>query len=129
MQVEERAADVLTVEREHSTELLAEAAESCAGVVLKYEMKFERRLNCKMTGLEEGSDQAKESIDRVTSDNKVSEVYLGRLPIGDTPVFLTAEEGLETGFTCRPGGELQVSEEVFDLFPIWNEFLKDGVVT
>ena len=41
-------------------------------------MEFVRRLECKVTVLHEGSVLAEGSIDHVTSNEKVIEVYLGR---------------------------------------------------
>ena len=76
--VDEPAAGMSPAEREHTTELLVEAAKSCAVVVVEHDMEFVRRLNCKVTVLHEGSVLAEGSIDHVTSDEKVIEVYLGR---------------------------------------------------
>ena len=41
-------------EREHTTELLVEAAKTRAVVVVEHDMEFVRRLNCKVTVLHEG---------------------------------------------------------------------------
>ena len=41
-------------------------------------MEFVRRLECKVTVLHEGSVLAEGSIDHVTQDEQVIEVYLGR---------------------------------------------------
>ncbi|MDU8945465.1 urea ABC transporter ATP-binding protein UrtD [Ovoidimarina sediminis] len=76
--VDEPAAGMTPSEREHTTELLVEAARSRAVVVVEHDMEFVRRLDCKVTVLHEGSVLAEGSIDRVTQDEKVIEVYLGR---------------------------------------------------
>ena len=65
-------------EREHTTDILVKAAETRAVVVVEHDMEFVRRLGCKVTVLHEGSVLAEGSIDHVTSDEKVIEVYLGR---------------------------------------------------
>ena len=76
--VDEPAAGMTPAEREHTTDLLVEAAKTRAVVVVEHDMEFVRRLGCKVTVLHEGSVLAEGSIDHVTSDEKVIEVYLGR---------------------------------------------------
>lgn len=76
--VDEPAAGMTLAEREHTTELLKEAAKSRAVVVVEHDMDFVRRLDCKVTVLHEGSVLAEGSIDHVTRDDRVIEVYLGR---------------------------------------------------
>ncbi|NRB05491.1 MAG: urea ABC transporter ATP-binding protein UrtD [Rhodobacteraceae bacterium] len=76
--VDEPAAGMSPSEREHTTDLLVEAAKTRAVVVVEHDMEFVRRLNCKVTVLHEGSVLAEGSIDHVTKDDKVIEVYLGR---------------------------------------------------
>jgi len=76
--VDEPAAGMTPAEREHTTDLLVEAAKTRAVVVVEHDMEFVRRLNCRVTVLHEGSVLAEGSIDHVTSDEKVIEVYLGR---------------------------------------------------
>ena len=46
--------------------------------VVEHDMEFVRRLDCKVTVLHEGSVLAEGSIDHVTQDEEVIEVYLGR---------------------------------------------------
>jgi urea transport system ATP-binding protein len=41
-------------------------------------MEFVRRLGCKVTVLHEGSVLAEGTLDHVTADQRVIEVYLGR---------------------------------------------------
>ncbi|MEM8742332.1 MAG: urea ABC transporter ATP-binding protein UrtD [Pseudomonadota bacterium] len=76
--VDEPAAGMTPAEREHTTELLVEAAKTRAVVVVEHDMEFVRRLGCKVTVLHEGAVLAEGSIDHVTSNEKVIEVYLGR---------------------------------------------------
>jgi len=76
--VDEPAAGMTPAEREHTTDLLVKAAKTRAVVVVEHDMEFVRRLGCKVTVLHEGSVLAEGSLDHVTSDEKVIEVYLGR---------------------------------------------------
>lgn len=76
--VDEPAAGMTPQERAHTTDLLKRAAETRAVVVVEHDMEFVRRLDCKVTVLHEGSVLAEGTIDRVTSDPQVIEVYLGR---------------------------------------------------
>ncbi|MEO0830457.1 MAG: ATP-binding cassette domain-containing protein, partial [Pseudomonadota bacterium] len=76
--VDEPAAGMTPEEREHTTELLKEAAKSRAVIVVEHDMEFVRRLDCRVTVLHEGSVLAEGSIDHVTSNEQVIEVYLGR---------------------------------------------------
>ncbi|WP_116084226.1 urea ABC transporter ATP-binding protein UrtD [Tropicimonas sp. IMCC34011] len=78
MLVDEPAAGMTPAEREHTTDLLKRAASSCAVVVVEHDMDFVRRLGCRVTVLHEGSVLAEGSIDHVTSDPQVIDVYLGR---------------------------------------------------
>ena len=76
--VDEPAAGMTPSEREHTTDILVEAAKTRAVIVVEHDMEFVRRLNCKVTVLHEGSVLAEGSLDHVTADEKVIEVYLGR---------------------------------------------------
>ena len=76
--VDEPAAGMTPAEREHTTDLLREAAKTRAVVVVEHDMEFVRRLDCKVTVLHEGSVLAEGSIDHVTKDQDVIDVYLGR---------------------------------------------------
>ena len=76
--VDEPAAGMTPAEREHTTALLVEAAKTRAVVVVEHDMEFVRRLQCKVTVLHEGSVLAEGSLDHVTSNKEVIEVYLGR---------------------------------------------------
>jgi urea transport system ATP-binding protein len=76
--VDEPAAGMTPAERAHTTDILVAAAKTRAVVVVEHDMEFVRRLGCKVTVLHEGSVLAEGSIDHVTSNEKVIEVYLGR---------------------------------------------------
>ncbi len=76
--VDEPAAGMTPAEREHTTELLVEAAKTRAVVVVEHDMEFIRRLDCRVTVLHEGSVLAEGSLDHVTANQEVIDVYLGR---------------------------------------------------
>lgn len=76
--VDEPAAGMTLAERETTTALLVDLARTRAVVVVEHDMEFVRRLNCRVTVLHEGSVLAEGSLDHVTSDPQVIEVYLGR---------------------------------------------------
>ena len=76
--VDEPAAGMSPAEREHTTDILREAAKTRAVVVVEHDMEFVRRLGCKVTVLHEGAVLAEGSIDHVTKNERVIEVYLGR---------------------------------------------------
>ena len=76
--VDEPAAGMTVEEREKTTDILKRAAQTRAVVVVEHDMEFVRRLNCKVTVLHEGSVLAEGSLDHVTSNQRVIDVYLGR---------------------------------------------------
>ena len=76
--VDEPAAGMTLAERELTTTLLCRLAESRAVVVVEHDMDFVRRLNCKVTVLHQGSVLAEGSLDHVTRNPDVIDVYLGR---------------------------------------------------
>lgn len=76
--VDEPAAGMTPEEREHTTALLVEAAKTRAVVVVEHDMEFVRRLNCRVTVLHEGAVLAEGSLDHVTANQEVIDVYLGR---------------------------------------------------
>lgn len=76
--VDEPAAGMTLAERERTTELLVEIAKTRAVVVVEHDMEFVRRLNCKVTVLHEGAVLADGSLDHVTKNQSVIDVYLGR---------------------------------------------------
>ena len=76
--VDEPAAGMTPAERQHTTDLLVRAAKTRAVVVVEHDMEFVRRLNCKVTVLHQGSVLAEGSLDHVTQNKDVIDVYLGR---------------------------------------------------
>ena len=78
MLVDEPAAGMTPAEREHTTDLLKRLARDRAVVVVEHDMEFVRRLDCRVTVLHEGRVLAEGSLDHVTSNREVIDVYLGR---------------------------------------------------
>lgn len=76
--VDEPAAGMTPAEREKTTDILVEAAKTRAVVVVEHDMDFVRRLDCRVTVLHEGSVLAEGSLDYVTKNPDVIDVYLGR---------------------------------------------------
>ncbi len=76
--VDEPAAGMTPSEREHTTSILVEAAKTRAVVVVEHDMEFVRRLGCRVTVLHEGSVLAEGSLEHVTANQDVIDVYLGR---------------------------------------------------
>ena len=76
--VDEPAAGMTLAEREQTTTLLRRLAETRAEVVVEHDMDFVRRLNCKVTVLHQGAVLAEGSLDHVSANPDVIEVYLGR---------------------------------------------------
>ena len=76
--VDEPAAGMTLAERERTTEMLVNIAKTRAVVVVEHDMDFVRRLNCKVTVLHEGAVLAEGSLDHVTKNQTVIDVYLGR---------------------------------------------------
>ncbi|GAW36570.1 arginine transport ATP-binding protein ArtM [Roseovarius sp. A-2] len=76
--VDEPAAGMTPAEREHTTDILKRAAQTRAVVVIEHDMEFVRRLDCKVTVLHEGAVLAEGSLDHVTQNREVIDVYLGR---------------------------------------------------
>ncbi|WP_296474606.1 urea ABC transporter ATP-binding protein UrtD [Roseinatronobacter sp.] len=76
--VDEPAAGMTPAEREHTTDLLKRAARTRAVMVIEHDMEFIRRLECRVTVLHEGAVLAEGSLDHVTKNQQVIDVYLGR---------------------------------------------------
>ena len=76
--IDEPAAGMTLAERERTTAMLVEIAKTRAVVVVEHDMDFVRRLDARVTVLHEGSVLAEGSLDHVTKDPQVIEVYLGR---------------------------------------------------
>jgi len=76
--VDEPAAGITVGAREHTTRLLRDVAKTRAVIVVEHDMEFVRQLDCRVTVLHEGSVLAEGSLDHVTNDSRVIDVYLGR---------------------------------------------------
>ena len=76
--VDEPAAGMTPSERQHTTDLLKRLATRHAVIVVEHDMEFVRRLECKVTVLHEGRVLAEGTLDHVTKNQDVIDVYLGR---------------------------------------------------
>ena len=76
--VDEPAAGMTATERRHTTAILREAARTRAVIVVEHDMDFVRQLDCRVTVLHEGQVLAEGTLDHVTTDQRVIDVYLGR---------------------------------------------------
>ncbi|SPJ23822.1 urea ABC transporter ATP-binding protein UrtD [Palleronia abyssalis] len=76
--VDEPAAGMTPAERTHTADLLKRLAQTRAVIVVEHDMEFVRRLECKVTVLHEGRVLAEGSLDHVTKNQDVIDVYLGR---------------------------------------------------
>jgi urea transport system ATP-binding protein len=76
--VDEPAAGMTPAERAHTTDILKRAAQTRAVMVIEHDMEFIRRLDCRVTVLHEGAVLAEGSLDHVTKNKQVIDVYLGR---------------------------------------------------
>ena len=78
MLVDEPVAGMTDAETRQTAELLKEINRERTVVVVEHDMTFVRDLGVKVTCLHEGSVLAEGSIDQVSSNDRVVEVYLGR---------------------------------------------------
>ena len=76
--VDEPVAGMTDAETAQTAELLREINRTRSVVVVEHDMDFVRALNVKVTVLHEGSVLSEGSIDHVSQDPNVVEVYLGR---------------------------------------------------
>ncbi len=76
--VDEPAAGMTDAETETTAELLREIAREKSVIVVEHDMVFVRALGVKVTVLHEGSVISQGSLDEVSADPRVVEVYLGR---------------------------------------------------
>jgi urea transport system ATP-binding protein len=76
--VDEPVAGMTDAETQQTAELLKEINRDRTVVVVEHDMAFVRALGVKVTVLHEGSVLAEGSIDDVSADERVIEVYLGR---------------------------------------------------
>ena len=76
--VDEPVAGMTDVETHQTAELLKEINRDRTVVVVEHDMTFVRELGVKVTCLHEGSVLAEGTIDQVSANDRVVEVYLGR---------------------------------------------------
>ncbi len=76
--VDEPVAGMTDVETQQTAELLKEINLEHTVVVVEHDMTFVRELGVKVTCLHEGSVLAEGTIDEVSENERVVEVYLGR---------------------------------------------------
>ncbi len=76
--VDEPVAGMTDAETEETATLLKDINQSHSVIVVEHDMAFVRALGVKVTCLHEGSVLAEGSIDAVSSNPRVIEVYLGR---------------------------------------------------
>ncbi|UXN61045.1 urea ABC transporter ATP-binding protein UrtD [Phyllobacterium zundukense] len=76
--VDEPVAGMTDAETAETAKLLREIAKTRSVLVVEHDMHFVRELDVKVTCLHEGSVLAEGSLDFVSNDQRVIEVYLGR---------------------------------------------------
>ncbi len=76
--VDEPVAGMTDAETETTADLLRHIAQNHAVLVVEHDMHFVRALNCPVMCLHEGAVLSEGSLDKVASDERVIEVYLGR---------------------------------------------------
>jgi len=76
--VDEPVAGMTDVETRQTAELLKEINRDKTVIVVEHDMSFVRELGVRVTCLHEGSVIAEGTIDQVSSNERVIEVYLGR---------------------------------------------------
>jgi len=76
--VDEPVAGMTDAETQQTAELLKEINRDKTVIVVEHDMHFVRELGVKVTCLHEGSVLAEGSIDQVSTNERVVEVYLGR---------------------------------------------------
>ena len=76
--VDEPAGGMTDTETMETARLLKEISQDHSVIVVEHDMDFVRALDCRVTVLHEGSVLAEGSLDKVSEDPRVIEVYLGR---------------------------------------------------
>jgi len=76
--VDEPAAGMTDAETEATAHLLRDIAKTKSVIVVEHDMTFVRALDVKVTVLNEGSVLSEGTLDHVSEDPRVVEVYLGR---------------------------------------------------
>ncbi len=76
--IDEPAAGMTPLERQQTVKILKNLSKSSSIIVVEHDMEFIRNLDCRVTVLNEGSVLSQGSINFVSKNEKVIEVYLGR---------------------------------------------------
>ncbi len=76
--VDEPVAGMTDAETEETARLLKDIARTHSVIVVEHDMHFVRELDVKVTCLHEGSVLSEGTLDHVSNDQRVIEVYLGR---------------------------------------------------
>ena len=76
--IDEPAAGMTPLERQQTVKILKNLSKSSSIIVVEHDMEFIRNLDCRVTVLNEGSIISQGSINFVSENEKVIEVYLGR---------------------------------------------------
>ena len=76
--IDEPAAGMTAPERKKTVELLKRLSQSQSVIVVEHDMEFIKSLECRVTVLHDGGVIAEGSLDYVSQNEKVIDVYLGR---------------------------------------------------
>ena len=76
--IDEPAAGMTSLERKKTVKLLKKLSKNQSIVVVEHDMEFVKSLECRVTVLHEGTVIAEGSLDHVSQNEKVIDVYLGR---------------------------------------------------
>ena len=76
--IDEPAAGMTSPERKKTVNLLKNLSKNQSIIVIEHDMEFVKSLECRVTVLHEGSVIAEGSLDYVSQNEKVIDVYLGR---------------------------------------------------
>ena len=76
--VDEPAAGMTDAETSATADLLRDISKTHSVIVVEHDMEFVQALKCRVTVLHEGSVLAEGSLDQVSANERVVEVYLGR---------------------------------------------------
>ncbi len=76
--LDEPIAGMTGKEREKTGALLEEIAKTCSVLIVEHDMDFVRSFSRKVTVMHEGKVLCEGSMDDITSNEEVAEVYLGR---------------------------------------------------
>ena len=76
--IDEPAAGMTAPERKKTVELLRRLSKNQSVIVVEHDMEFVKSLECRVTVLHDGGVIAEGSLDYVSQNDKVIDVYLGR---------------------------------------------------